>query len=119
MATKSELMNAGHDEIYKLLEKHGIKAPRCGAGCGMGWIPLIDTLIQELIAAGWDKDCAQIKEKFGGLRFYIGAGSDEIHDIISKYEKLSYKTCEACGNPGKSTSSGWIKTLCEEHAKEK
>ena len=100
--------------MYDLLAKYQIPHPRCGAGVGPGWLPLIETLIQELIAVGWDRDCQQIKEKFGGLRFYIGAGNDEIHAIISRYESLSYKTCEECGFPGKRTSGGWIKTLCKD-----
>lgn len=84
--------------------------------CNNGWLELIKNLIEELIAAGWNKEICQIKEKFGGLRFYINEGSDEVFDIISKYESLSYKTCELCGEPGETRSGNWIRTLCEEHA---
>jgi hypothetical protein len=28
-------------------------------------------------------------------------------------ETLSYKTCEDCGNPGKTNHDGWIITLCD------
>ena len=71
-------------------------------------------MIQELIDNGWNKELCQVKEKFGGLRFYINGASKECHDIISKYEKLSYETCERCGNPGKPNDTGWITTLCDE-----
>jgi len=57
---------------------------------------------------------AQVKEKFGGLRYYMTCGSDQIYDLISEAEALSYKTCEECGNPGEERDTGWIKTLCTE-----
>jgi len=86
---------------------------------GDGWLQLIHDLIEELIAAGWDTQVCQVKEKFGGLRFYINTGSDEIFDIISKYEEKSYKTCEVCGEKGElHTNMGWHRTLCDDHYKE-
>ncbi len=59
----------------------------------------------------------QIKEKFGGLRFYTSGIpveiSDEIHGVIEACESLSGVICEDCGNKGKSISvGGWIRTLC-------
>lgn len=87
--------------------------------CGDGWLQLIHDLIEELLAAGWDKHITQIKEKFGGLRFYIGSGTEEIFDIISKYENLSYETCEVCGETGELRKDlGWYRTLCDTHYNE-
>ncbi len=84
--------------------------------CDDGWLDLIEDLIKELIDAGWNKEITQIKEKFGGLRFYINEGSDEIFDIIRKYEEKSYIICEICGKPGKLIkNNGWYKTVCEQH----
>ena len=85
------------------------------AGVGKGWHPLVSELIDDLFKVGWDGSLHQIKEKFGGLRFYIGGGSKEIHDRITKAENESYKTCEVCGDPGKQSGGGWIRTLCERH----
>lgn len=83
--------------------------------CGNGWFPLIKELIEELIALGWDKKICQVKEKFGGLRFYINSGSNEIHDRISQAEKDSYNICEVTGEPGElRTDIGWYTTLCDE-----
>jgi hypothetical protein len=82
---------------------------------GDGWFPLIKELIEDLISLGWDKQTCQVKEKFGGLRFYINTGSDEIFDRISKAEEDSYKTCEKCGKPGELRNDiGWYRTLCDE-----
>lgn len=80
-----------------------------------GWLPLIKELIEDLIKLGWDKKVTQVKEKFGGLRFYINSGSNEIHERITEAERKSYETCEITGNPGELRNDiGWYRTLCEE-----
>lgn len=56
---------------------------------------------------------AQVKEKFGGLRFYMTSGDDEIYQAISEAETLSHYTCEECGNHGKKRDLAWIRTLCD------
>ena len=86
----------------------------------VGWYPLIKDLINDLIKLGWNKQVCQVKEKFGGLRFYINEGSEEIHNRISNAEKLSYETCELCGGKGElRTKIRWFTTLCDEHFKQK
>ena len=64
---------------------------------------------------------AQIKEKFGGLRFYMEGGENDVIDnAILEAEKLSYITCEKCGKPGIPRRDRWIKTLCNDcHEKSK
>ena len=57
----------------------------------------------------------QVKEKFGGLRFYYNGGDDYIRGLENMAESMSYRTCEECGAPGKPTKGGWIRTLCEQH----
>lgn len=80
-----------------------------------GWYPLVKDLIDDLIKLGWNKQVCQVKEKFGGLRFYINEGSDEIYKRITQAENESYKICEATGTPGKlRTDLGWHLTLCDE-----
>lgn len=61
----------------------------------------------------------QIKEKFGGLRFYVQAATDEHWNYIAFAESMSYRTCEECGAPGKRYTDGWHTVLCDEHAKER
>jgi hypothetical protein len=58
----------------------------------------------------------QVKEKFGGLRFYVQAATDKHYNYISFAESMSYKTCEECGAPGKTYTDGWHTTLCDIHA---
>ena len=84
-----------------------------------GWYPLIQNLIQELVELGWDRKITQVKEKFGGLRFYIEHGSEEVYKLIEKAESDSYKICEMCGKKGKVEEKyGWLKSLCSKHKKE-
>jgi hypothetical protein len=88
-----------------------------GAFCvSNGWLGIIKDMITDLISLGWDKEFCDCKEKFGGLRFYINSGSDEIFKRISEAEKLCYTVCEKCGEPGElRTDIGWVLTLCDEH----
>ena len=58
-------------------------------------------------------EATQVKEKFGGLRFYLQGGDDYIEGMVQMAEALSERTCEHCGNPGVSRSTGWIRTLCD------
>jgi hypothetical protein len=87
---------------------------------GVGWYPVIKDLITDLIELGWDKQICQVKEKFGGLRFYINAGSDEIFKRIHLAENQSYEICETCGEKGEMrTDLGWYSTLCNKHYEER
>lgn len=81
---------------------------------GPGWYNLTAQLITDLIVLGWDKSLAQVKEKFGGGRFYIGAGSIAIWDRILDWERETFKTCEQCGTQENVLTHGpaWTKTLC-------
>lgn len=61
----------------------------------------------------------QVKEKFGGLRFYIGGGAtEEQYAFISFAEEMSYRVCELCGGRAQPYPLGWVRTLCEHHAVE-
>jgi hypothetical protein len=89
------------------------------ASVGNGWLGMIKQLIEDLIKAGWNKEICQIKEKFGGLRFYINEGNEEVWKLISEAEKKSYQICETCGEPGEPENTGWIKTACTAHMKQR
>ena len=87
-----------------------------GFECGDGWFKVIDELCARLSKFD-DVQAAQVKEKFGGLRFYIDAVDsdhyEEVHQIIAEAEVQSYKTCEICGEPGEPKGGGWVRTLCD------
>jgi hypothetical protein len=59
---------------------------------------------------------SQIKEKFGGLRFYYDGGDSAIAGMVTMAEHWADHTCEVCGNPGHNrTDLSWYKTLCDVH----
>lgn len=97
--------------FYKSLED-------CQAEVGAGWADLVKRCYDLCEQESDDVYICQVKEKFGGLRFYIIGGSDMLYDAIINIEHESLQVCEMCGLPGTPTGKGWIKTLCEEHKKE-
>ena len=117
---------ADFPNLYAL--RHGSMMETCmyqGFSVGNGWHDIIrdlsvklEALILALPAATRSECCAsQVKEKFGTLRFYMDGSTDEMDALIHAAESLSFKTCEECGAPGERRGSGWIRTLCDEHAK--
>jgi hydrogenase maturation factor HypF (carbamoyltransferase family) len=64
----------------------------------------------------------QIKEKFGGLRYYVnyhGMSDDDIQQIeyiIRNAEMKTFAVCEDCGGNGEKVSPRryWMKTLCPD-----
>lgn len=82
---------------------------------GDGWLGITQQLIQDLIDLGWDKQVYQVKEKFGGGRFYTNGLTAEMVSRILKWEKETFKTCELCGTTDEVTTEGksWIVTLCK------
>jgi hypothetical protein len=54
------------------------------AEVGPGWSDIIARLVRDLRKLGWNGEVVQMKEKFGGLRFYINDTSDALHDRIEE-----------------------------------
>ena len=102
-----------------------------GIECGDGWFALIERLstaceseIDALISQGvtevnWPR-AAQIKEKMGGLRFYVnGSITDALRALIlTAEEEESRHICECCGAPGKLREGRWRHTYCDQHAEQ-
>lgn len=79
---------------------------------GKGWSGLINELYD---AIPEDTKVVQVKEKFGGLRFYVDSATEEFNNLIDDCEKRSYTICEQCGKEGKIREDrAWILTLCDE-----
>jgi hypothetical protein len=96
---------------------------------GKGWWPILDALCGQIQHhVNWKNKfgpvvpqvtVAQIKEKFGGLRFYYDGGDDYVSGLVSMAEAWATSSCETCGAPGKKREGGWIKTLCDHHEAER
>jgi hypothetical protein len=90
--------------------------------CGRGWNKLIDPLIKRCHELGGM--ILQIKEKYGGLRFYyspMGVAPDgewdKFEDAVDQAEAESHHICELCGKPGKTmVKAHWYKTICTKHS---
>ena len=78
-----------------------------------GWSDIIARLVADLEELGWNGVVLQVKEKFGGLRFYISDGSEAIKKRVHQAEAESYFVCEFCGEPGVLRETAWLKTLCD------
>jgi len=112
-----------------------------GIQCGDGWYDLIYKLCSDiesvLTADGTTDDdwphVLQIKEKFGGLRFYISRSGksevsmsapgfvevrpvsdvDAIGDLIEAAEDKALEVCEDCSAPGTMYRDGWWHVKCD------
>jgi len=85
--------------------------------CDIGWYDLLDDLLHNIKTKDPDIKVAQIKEKFGTLRFYVWSATDEIFDMINTAEQRSGCVCERCGiedETVKTRNGGWIYTLCDK-----
>ena len=111
-----------------------------GFAIGKGWWVIVDKLMGQIQwhidnsikGNKWDLEndktdvrpiipqvtVAQIKEKFGGLRFYYDGGDEYIHGLVSMAESWADIACEECGGIGERRSGGWIRTLCDKHEQE-
>ncbi len=107
--------------------------------CSRGWYPLLVELDEQLRALLPNYVIHQVKEKFGGLRYYWEPG-EEVRDpnnpggeaaiaererrielaqkLVDSAEKRAGVTCELCGAAGQlhRTRAGRHKTLCADCA---
>lgn len=95
----------------------------CGFWCEDGWFDAIHDLAVELteIAArdGQEIVASQVKEKFGGLRFYLEhRRPPDMLRVIREAERKSYATCELTGKPGALcvNTFNWYRTLAPDVA---
>lgn len=73
-------------------------------------------LKKQLIADGmlYTFRFSQIKEKYGTLRMYNFSCTEEVNNILDKYEGLSKQYCIYCGRPAQYITSGYVLYLCEK-----
>ncbi len=82
----------------------------CGFWCEDGWFDLIHDLAAEITAIAERDDLTvvamQVKEKFGGLRFYLEEReTPELRQVIDAAERRSFTVCELTGEPGRRCKS--------------
>ncbi len=104
--------------------------------CGLGWYGLLHDLSMKIekilekeaenskLHEGEENEyvemfAIQVKEKYGTLRFYMSAQTEEMEPLIHSAEVLSSQTCEFCGEPGKMHGTHWLKVRCDKCYEEK
>ncbi|QKT12162.1 hypothetical protein [Rhodococcus sp. W8901] len=69
-----------------------------------GWYPIIVRLDEDLAALDPDYQVHQVKEKFGGLKYYFRTEQDELRKamcaLVDAAEAAAELVCEECGDAG-------------------
>jgi hypothetical protein len=99
--------------VEAMLARHVVAYPRSGFRVPDAWLRIVDDALGKMTTAGWDRELRQVKEKFGGLRLYLGPTSEALDAIIEEARAEAAKTCACCGDPGSLRNlGGWLATLC-------
>ena len=116
--------------VQQIYETYPLLFPKNVISCKAGWLKNIKEMcdaVQTYIDFEFGEKVPQvefteIKERYGVLQISYTGGDRIIKHIIDLCRRLSYKTCEYCGNIGDLyCSTKWrqwshTKTLCENHA---
>jgi hypothetical protein len=97
-------------ELWRLYAKPNIPWP--------GWSRLINELHEQLVGFDPAYQLHQVKEKFGGLRFYAEFNEDvreRCNALVQEAEHRSFGICERCGEAGRLREDRlWRRTLCDQ-----
>ena len=89
--------------------------------CGYGWGEIVKECHNFLLNEDPNYTISQIKEKFGGLRYYFNPTDMKQYARLSgeilKIEDKSFSVCETCGDDGskRTSSTGRIYVSCDLH----
>jgi RNase P subunit RPR2 len=106
-----------------------------GVECSSGWFDIIYELCDDITTeiskyrTEFVFEAAQVKEKYGSMRFYydfyckaesISEEYDQcrsrISELVQAAEDKTYITCEECGEVGRIRDDiGWYRSLCDTH----
>jgi len=109
-----------YPKIFQMVESTPQESCMAWGICtGDGWYWIIDKLCESL-QYNTDNNkhpqivAAQVKEKFGTLRFYVNSATESQYEVIHFVESLTYDICEECGTTKdvSQNKGGWISTRC-------
>lgn len=104
--------------LYALAKLPMDQTCMCWGICvGNGWFNIIRELSRKIVVIDPTVQAEQVKEKFGGLRFYTRGGTMETADAVDKAISAAARqadvTCEYCGSmEDVKPTSGWITMMC-------
>jgi len=123
---------AKYPSLYGDRKRDPKRASMAYPSVGDGWREILEDLSNEISKIDRYKlvSVEQVKEKFGGLRFYFNVKEHDevdkrdllnrVFTLVSKAEERSQSVCEKCGAPGAlyGNDHGWLKVLCDDCRKE-
>ncbi|MBV8879509.1 MAG: hypothetical protein JO332_06085 [Planctomycetaceae bacterium] len=129
--------------LWELVTKRIPEGWEPEVNCGRGWLPIVLKLLRDVddVWRGFPVEGApercwcpvEVKEKFGGLRFYVhvlvpprktdppdriadvNARTQKMNELIRKAEEACAGLCEDCGNAasGPRWVNNWVRTVCQ------
>ena len=82
---------------------------------GEQWAKEVQAAINKMpINVQKDAYIMDIKEKWGQLRIFLSVCSEELEEVLQKYEKLSESVCMQCGKSKTRGFGGWFSYLCDD-----
>ena len=126
MRTIAECGIRDHMEMYNhLKENHPVLYGNIGFECGTGWWLILHDMATwiefQVEKNGFEMpEMQQIKEKFGGLRYYYQGNqiddrkAGRLSGYIEAMENKASETCEICGEKAEiKVKNGWYRCQCE------
>jgi len=119
MTTKEELQ-AIEDQFLAMNKNDDIVPPRWyGFAHPFGWGKIVLDLYNAIEEIAPGHKVLQVKEKFGGLRYYCESDvREDVSALIDEAEKKAADTCQICGNSPAETMAnprGWVVCVCMDH----
>lgn len=104
-----------HEEVHDMLEPRFATSGFCGFHPPAGWLDLIVEIDDHLREVNPDYRIVQIKEKFGGLRYYTEGLTGEQRLYVRLMDERSFGICQNCGSTENvdQRRHGWLATLCD------
>ena len=113
------------DKLYQLCPNvyYNNENDLYGIETGNGWYDLIEKLslkLEQILLSMPEEErkryrAIQVKQKFGGLRFYFSNYTPEISSHIVEAENKSMFICEVCGEAGEMIGSAIMRVRCAIH----
>ena len=102
-------------EVMEMLRPRFVESGFVGFDPPYGWLDLVVNLHKKLLDNP-EYRIVQVKEKFGGLRFYTEGITPEQRPLVRAAEKESLAVCQGCGSREdvQMRNHGWVATMCAD-----
>jgi len=111
------------EKLPEPIQKHVLPEDPYWCSLPPGWFDLVCKMNEHLEKLEPYYILHQVKEKFGGLRYYTHTPNrtndrdDLFRVVVSYYETLSFSVCDQCGEPGtRWIKGGYVRTRCRDHS---